>query len=101
MGAATLCARLTLVSNPAGAFLGHRKQPPSANGVNLSNESTGVTFEHLFVLNNMPISRLLEWLQQSGNLETYMQKLVYVQPGGHCRSHVPQYAFRWLGWAAL
>jgi hypothetical protein len=36
----------------------------------------GVTFDRLFVLNNMPISRFLEWLVQSGNFETYMQKLV-------------------------
>ena len=36
----------------------------------------GVTFDRLFVLNNMPISRFLEWLEQSGNLEGYMQKLV-------------------------
>ena len=30
--------------------------------------------DRLFVLNNMPISRFLEWLQQSGNLEAYMQR---------------------------
>jgi radical SAM/Cys-rich protein len=28
------------------------------------------------VLNNMPISRFLEWLLESGNLESYMQRLV-------------------------
>src|SRR5262249_31728281 len=37
---------------------------------------TVVTFDRLFVLNNMPISRFLEWLQESGNLESYMQRLV-------------------------
>jgi hypothetical protein len=36
----------------------------------------GVTFDRLFVLNNMPISRFLEWLESSGNLEAYMNRLV-------------------------
>ncbi len=41
-----------------------------------SQREHGVTFDRLFVLNNMPISRFLDWLQQTGNLETYMQRLV-------------------------
>jgi radical SAM/Cys-rich protein len=36
----------------------------------------GVTFDRLFVLNNMPISRYLEWLQNTGNLQDYMQRLI-------------------------
>jgi radical SAM/Cys-rich protein len=30
----------------------------------------------LLVLNNMPISRFLEWLEASGNLAAYMERLV-------------------------
>jgi len=36
----------------------------------------GVSFDALIALNNMPISRFLEWLQASGNLERYMELLV-------------------------
>lgn len=70
------CRRLTLVSNPAGAFLG-------ASQVTLEREwrqglerEFGVTFDRLFVFNNMPISRFLEWLEGTGNLEAYMNRLV-------------------------
>jgi radical SAM/Cys-rich protein len=37
---------------------------------------SGVTFDRLITLNNMPISRFLEWLQTSGNLLEYMKTLV-------------------------
>ncbi len=66
---------LTLMSNPAGAFL-------SGNQANMEREwkralerRFGVTFDRLFALNNMPISRFLEWLLETGNLEAYMQRL--------------------------
>ena len=36
----------------------------------------GVRFDRLIVLNNMPISRFLEWLEESGNLEAYLSLLV-------------------------
>ena len=36
----------------------------------------GITFDALFTINNMPISRFLEWLLESGNLERYMERLV-------------------------
>jgi radical SAM/Cys-rich protein len=36
----------------------------------------GVTFDALIALNNMPISRFLEWLESSGNLQGYMETLV-------------------------
>jgi radical SAM/Cys-rich protein len=68
--------RLTLVSNPAGAFLGASQATAEREWRQSLERDYGVTFDRLFVLNNMPISRFLEWLQQSGNLETYMQKLV-------------------------
>jgi len=36
----------------------------------------GISFDRLIVLNNMPISRFLEWLEASGNLESYLELLV-------------------------
>src|SRR5262245_26688789 len=68
--------RLTLVSNPAGAFLGASQATAEREWRQSLEQEHGVTFDRLFVLNNMPISRFLDWLQQSGNLEAYMQKLV-------------------------
>jgi radical SAM/Cys-rich protein len=35
-----------------------------------------VTFDRLLALNNMPISRFLEWLERSGNLQAYQETLV-------------------------
>jgi radical SAM/Cys-rich protein len=67
--------RLTLVSNPVGAYL------PGAQA-SLEREwkaglwkNHGVRFDRLITLNNMPISRFLEWLLESGNLQGYMERL--------------------------
>ena len=35
-----------------------------------------MTFDRLYVLNNMPIARFLEWLESSGNLALYLERLV-------------------------
>ena len=68
--------RLTLVSNPVGAFLAASQASLEREWRAALARDHGVTFDRLFVLNNMPISRFLEWLHQSGNLEAYMQRLV-------------------------
>jgi radical SAM/Cys-rich protein len=67
---------LSLMTNPAGAFLA-----PSQS--NVENEwkialqrDFGITFDRLLALNNMPISRFLEWLIESGNLDSYMARLI-------------------------
>jgi radical SAM/Cys-rich protein len=65
-----------LVYNPVGAFL-----PPSQTSLEkdykreLQNKF-GVFFNNLFTITNMPISRFLDYLIQTGNYEAYMQKLV-------------------------
>ena len=68
--------RLTLVSNPAGAFLGASQATLEGEWKAGLAREFGVTFDRLFVLNNMPIARFLDWLVETGNLETYLQKLV-------------------------
>jgi len=68
--------RLTLVSNPSGAFLGGNQAALDGQWKARLQSDFGIRFDRLFVLNNMPISRFLEWLVESGNLETYMQRLV-------------------------
>jgi radical SAM/Cys-rich protein len=67
---------LNLVYNPAGAFL-----PPSQKALERDYKETlkinfGIVFNNLFVITNMPISRYLEYLLNSGNYESYMEKLV-------------------------
>jgi radical SAM/Cys-rich protein len=68
--------RLTLVSNPAGAFLGASQATLEQEWRESLQRNNGITFDRLFVLNNMPISRFLEWLESSGNLEAYLERLV-------------------------
>lgn len=67
---------LTLVSNPAGAFLGASQATAEREWKESLERNFGVTFDRLFVLNNMPISRFLEWLVESGNLQAYMDRLL-------------------------
>lgn len=67
---------LNLVYNPAGAFL-----PPSQSMLEKEFRDSllrdfNIHFNHLFAITNLPISRYLDYLLQSGNYEKYMQKLV-------------------------
>lgn len=67
---------LNLVYNPAGAFM-----PPSQASLEMEYkkalvEQYGIQFNALFAITNLPISRYLDYLLQSGNYEAYMQKLV-------------------------
>ena len=75
----------------------------SASGAkSLRARATASRFDRLFVLNNMPISRFLEWLETTGNLEAYMQRLVNAfNPAAVERRDVPQHAVGRLGRPAL
>ena len=68
--------RLTLVSNPVGAFLPGSQAGMERDWKEVLRREHGVTFDHLLTLANMPISRHLEWLEESGNLESYLDLLV-------------------------
>jgi radical SAM/Cys-rich protein len=65
---------LDLVANPAGAFL-----PPAQNQAekkfrqDLSRH--GVSFTNLLTLTNVPLGRFRDWLEVSGNLQGYLEKL--------------------------
>jgi len=67
---------LTLVSNPAGAFLGGDQASLEAEWKASLAREHGVFFDRLIVINNMPIARFLEWLIETGNLQDYMERLV-------------------------
>jgi radical SAM/Cys-rich protein len=68
--------RLTLMANPVGAFLAGNQPSLEEEWKDGLAREHGVHFDRLIVLNNMPISRFLEWLQESGNLRAYMETLV-------------------------
>ena len=67
---------LNLVYNPAGAFL-----PPAQTALEKEYKTAlidhyGISFNSLYVITNMPISRYLDYLLVSGNYDAYMEKLV-------------------------
>jgi len=67
---------LDLVYNPAGAFL-----PSSQAGLEREfkqrlGREHGISFNSLLAITNLPISRFLEYLIESGNYAAYMDKLV-------------------------
>ena len=68
--------RLTLMANPAGSFLAGNQAELEAEWHETLLREHGVSFDRLTTLNNMPISRFLEWLVESGNLDGYMRRLV-------------------------
>src|SRR5262245_26947170 len=68
--------RLVLVSNPVGAFLPGAQASLEAEWKRELLRLHGVRFDALFTITNMPISRFLEWLMESGNLEGYMDRLL-------------------------
>ena len=68
--------RLTLMHNPAGAYLPSGQAGMEREWKAGLGRNHGVSFDRLIALNNMPISRFLEWLVESGNLDAYMAKLV-------------------------
>lgn len=68
--------RLSLMTNPAGAFLAPQQSDVEGEWKAALQRDFGVTFDRLLALNNMPISRFLEWLIESGNLDSYMSGLI-------------------------
>ncbi len=67
---------LNLVHNPVGAFLPAKQDAAEAQFRRELLRRHGVTFNHLYTITNMPISRFLEFLVESGNYEGYMERLV-------------------------
>lgn len=66
---------LNLVYNPVGAFLPPRQEAIEAQFRHELQRVHGIVFNHLYTITNMPISRFLEFLVDSGNYEGYMGRL--------------------------
>jgi len=67
---------LNLVTNPVGAFLPAPQDALEKDWRRELDRRHGIRFNNLFTITNMPISRFLEYLLESGNLERYMSRLV-------------------------
>ncbi len=67
---------LNVVYNPAGAFLPASQAALEKEYKDALLKKFNITFNNLFTITNMPISRYLDYLLTSGNYEAYMQKLV-------------------------
>lgn len=67
---------LDLVHNPVGAFLPPKQEAVEAQFRKELRTKHGVEFNHLYTITNMPVSRFLEFLVETGNYKGYMERLV-------------------------
>jgi radical SAM/Cys-rich protein len=66
---------LNLVSNPTGAFLPSAQEQVEKRFRQVLEKKWGIVFNNLCAFANVPLARFRQWLERSGNLETYLQKL--------------------------
>jgi radical SAM/Cys-rich protein len=66
---------LNLVHNPVGAFLPHKQEAIESQFRKELRVKYAIEFNRLYSITNMPVSRFLEFLVDSGNYEAYMQRL--------------------------
>ncbi|MCP9453023.1 MAG: arsenosugar biosynthesis radical SAM protein ArsS [Nitrospira sp.] len=66
---------LNLVHNPVGAFLPPKQAAVEAQFKRELRTKHGIEFNRLYTITNMPISRFLAFLLESGNYEQYMTRL--------------------------
>jgi radical SAM/Cys-rich protein len=82
---------LVLVTNPVGTGLAKTNPCIEKEWRSGLETNYGVTFDRLIALNNMPIARFLDWLEATGDLQTYLERLVNAfnpgtVPGLMCRN---------------
>lgn len=65
-----------LVYNPVGAFLPPSQEELEKDYKRELMDKYGITFNNLYTITNLPISRFLDYLIQSGNYDVYMKKLI-------------------------
>jgi radical SAM/Cys-rich protein len=74
-----------LVTNPVGALLPGNQASLEREWKRELEQRYGIVFNSLYTITNMPISRFLEWLEESENLEAYMTRLVNAYNPGAAR----------------
>jgi radical SAM/Cys-rich protein len=67
---------LNLVTNPVGAFLPPDQRAAERDWKRELERRYGIVFDRLFTITNMPISRFLEHLDEKGQTEAYLARLV-------------------------
>jgi radical SAM/Cys-rich protein len=67
---------LNLVTNPVGAFLPPDQRAAERDWRRELERRHGIVFDRLFTITNMPISRFLEHLDEKGQAEAYLTRLV-------------------------
>ena len=67
---------LNLITNPVGAFLPGNQRSLETDWKRQLKRRYNIEFNNLYTITNMPISRYLDFLMRSDNLEAYMEKLV-------------------------
>ncbi|MCP4457836.1 MAG: radical SAM/Cys-rich domain protein [Cytophagales bacterium] len=68
--------KLDLVYNPSGAFLPGNQADLELEFKKKLKDGYSIEFDNLLALTNLPVSRYLEYLINSGNYEEYMSELV-------------------------
>jgi len=68
--------RLDLVYNPSGAFCAAPQDQLEKEFKSVLEKDYGIYFDRLLTINNVPVSRFLDFLIESGNFEDYLDKLV-------------------------
>ena len=67
---------LDLVTNPVGTFLPGSQKALEADWKRQLMRLHGVEFNALYTITNMPISRFLEFLEETGQVDAYLERLV-------------------------
>ncbi len=68
--------QLDLVYNPSGAFLPSDQHQLEQEFKRQLKRKFDIDFNNLFAITNLPISRFLDYLLESGNYKEYMEKLI-------------------------
>lgn len=67
---------LDLIYNPSGAFLPAEQATLEAEFKRQLKRKYDIIFNSLFAITNLPVSRFLDYLLESGNYESYMNELI-------------------------
>jgi radical SAM/Cys-rich protein len=67
---------LNLVANPAGAFLPPSQEATEKRYRHVLKDKWDIVFNQAFSFANMPLGRFKQWLERSGNYDSYLASLV-------------------------